>query len=270
MGLLDNFIKSIFIVMLIKPSIISINFKLAIFTVLVIGCFFSCKKEEGIKEGSRLKTVLHFTGSTIDSFIYDNQQRLIGIKTFGGFSNYENSIEYNAQGKLAKVVISYRGIDAYQSDYIYNGAGQIIRRIFTTPGFVDGSAYAYDSQGRLIADTTYNQQTGDKINYLSYTYNNQGNIIEEEYTDFLVPQNNRKTSFKFDSNPSPYKFDGNLLYYIRGGGSQKLNKNNYTEMKPSWSTARTIQYEYQKNGLPTKITTPLPNDTKDLVMLEYW
>lgn len=247
--------------------------------VLITLLLAGCKKERDIREGSLLKRRIQITTNqtaTFDSFLYDTQKRLAGIQYFNSNTNYDCAIEYNAEGKLSRVIYRYMGVERYSCSFVYNDKGQITKKLVTpTPGFEYGNneSYAYDDSGRLISDTLYFRQTSTVQGYTTFTYDSNGNIVEAEDRDFTSPINEGKSIYAYDNHPNPFNILGPAYFYVTGDPAY-LNRNNIIKIDPWSSDPITTQYEYQENGLPKKTMTTYPTgpwgNDPFVFMVEYW
>jgi hypothetical protein len=250
-----------------------------IFLIFVVLVFISCKKDgQDQAEGHLLKRMITnsiLQNNDVDTFLYDSENRLIGINAFPG--NYNMAIEYDGIENISKVTYSYQGVDKYSFTFVRNAAGQIIHKSVTSyQGFQYGydQSYAYNSLGQLASDTTYYQQTDSIMWYdHSFKYDNNSNIIEYEFVSSVDPVNSGKTTYLFDTNPNPLNLLGSKYYFVTDNLSY-LNKNNFTESKSWWSIPIKRKFTYQKNGLPSKFVAEDPNTPYGPIytttQLEYW
>ncbi|MGB8191150.1 MAG: hypothetical protein WCF67_04480 [Chitinophagaceae bacterium] len=250
------------------------NFKALLLLILPGLLLLSCKKNTSINEGTLLKRTVKVSSNqhtTVDTFMYDSQARLTGIKYFNTNTEYDKEIMYDAQGRLSKVRYIYLGVEQHSYSFIYNDKGQIIKKIATSaPGFdyPYGQSYAYDNVGRVIADTNYDQRTNTVRYYSTFKYDNNGNIIEDDFHNFVDPRNQGKMGFSFDNYPNPYNAQGSIYFYVTGNYAY-LNKNNIVQIT-SWGT-RSIEtgFEYQSNGLPKNFTYDLNGANRATYLFEY-
>lgn len=249
---------------------------LSVITILSL-ILLNCKKEPEINEGSLIKRTVqtyYDRHTTVDTFLYDTQKRLTGIKYFNTNTKYDNKIEYDEQARLSKARYSYMGVEKYSCSFIYNEKGQIIKKLVTpsSPGLLNiyDESYAYDNTGRLISDTTYHTHSSSVQYYLTFKYDTNGNIVEDNFRNFIDSGNQGKTVYIFDKHPNPYNIHGNNYFYVTGN-SLSLSKNNVMEWKPWWSNSIATKFEYQTNGLPKKFTITDPNGPYvSTFSFEYW
>ena len=166
---------------------------------LLIGC---SKSNNSITVPSNMSGLLtkitHINSGSYNTnlFTYDNSQRLISSKqytvdTFNGNIIYDTAIGnygYTGNSKLASYLVS-------------NGTGS---------GTIIDSFY-YDSQNRLIKDTSY-QTTSNGYNNSCVYYNYFGNWVIVTYTNnsiVIKPTMNQSTFGEVDS---LYLTNGNILY----------------------------------------------------------
>jgi hypothetical protein len=252
------------------------NFKVLPLIAFLIILLVSCKKESDINEGSLIKrtvqTSLYQPTTTVDTFLYDTQKRLTGIRYLDTNSKYDIQIEYDAQGRFSKIGYGYMGRENYSCSFVYNSRGQIINKLTVpSPGFdyAYDESYGYDDMGRVTSDTTYYKQTDSVLYFITFTYDNNGNVLEDDFRNFIDPVNQGKTFYTFDSNPNPFYIQGSNYFYLTGNSSY-LSKNNIITSKPWWSGIISTEFEYQRNGLPKKFTTTGLNGNRSTFEIEYW
>lgn len=236
-------------------------FIIGVFIVLV---FIGCKKDEhSQQEGTMLKRRIVTStlfGVSIDSFLYDAQDRLTEIRTSHN-QKYDIRIEYDTSGQLTKAIYTFLRTDQYYTTFIRNAAGQIIYKTSVPfPGFdhVHDHSFTYNSLGQLVSDTTYYKQTDSILFYGSMKYDNNWNIIETDFVDLINTANRGKTIYSVDSNPNPLNLQSSAIFFVTGDHSY-LNRNNIVEIWPWWTSPFKSQLTYQNNGLPSKIVTEYPD-----------
>lgn len=253
--------------------------KIFIAAVFITLAVVGCKKENNTeKEGTRLKRrVVSSTlfGASVDSFLYDTQNRLIEIRTSHN-QQYDIRIEYEASGQLSRVIYNFLGTDHYYTTFIRNSSGQVIHKTSVPfPGFDHAydESFTYNSLGQLVSDTTYFKQTDSILYYSSMKYDNNGNIIETDFVDLINSTNRGKTVYILDANPNPLNLQGSNIFFVTGDHSY-LNRNNIVEMRPWFTPPLKSQLTYQKNKLPGKIVTEYPDSPFGpytvTLLLEYW
>jgi YD repeat-containing protein len=193
---------------------------------------------------------------------------------------------YNASGQLStmKVVtdVSYLKLDA---NFEYNSAGQVTKityngnlhstfeysennTVMTEKFFADNSNYStvehkFDNEGRRIrAGSPFTTEV-----YERYQYNSDGNLekffqgtmgTEYLHSEFTAWDDKRNAvpPFSFRSGSAPY---ATLVPFFNPYG----HKNNPTAVTfrdiNGTATHRTIAYEYNEHGYPTKIMHTSPN-----------
>lgn len=153
-------------------------------SITFAGAFLtSCEEESHKSKDKKLVpikiTYSGFDYSAIKIYSYDNSNRLIKINNEDGDSTI---IEYDLEGKLAKVSV-YEESQLWSYDlYEYNNLNQIIKiQTFDYEGETrNWITYNYDSDGNIKEKTEYNSY--DVIDsYYTYLYDSDGNIIEKKY-----------------------------------------------------------------------------------------
>lgn len=237
----------------------------SLFLFIFLGILlFSCKKESNIEEGNLIKRRINVSThqrETVDSFMYDVQNRLTGIKYFNTNTKYDIRVEYDGQGRFAKVRYSYLGREDYTCAFEFNSSGQIIKKIATPSAgfnFAYNESYAYDNFGRVISDTTYYKQTDTVLYYMTFRYNSNGNVVEDEFRNFGDTLNQGKTQYTYDNNPNPFYLQGAQYFFLEGNPNY-LNKNNALTIIPWWAFPISNEFNYQLNGMPKGFITTDPN-----------
>lgn len=215
----------------------------AIIVILTAFLMYSCQKEidwgtsGNLVAGQKLVKVISKTGtdSSIVTYSYDNQNRLIKEVTIGisGGTSLDNSltINRNASGIILNTVqksvaLSGAGIDSILTNYYYNSTNSIYTASafsISTMGFTvtDSALYTYDPTGKITSDIHY-LKTGilPPIQVLKnqYTYSPNGiNLIGSDQLapstpgGPLSPVSTQTFSFDLKINPLIIKNEGILL-----------------------------------------------------------
>jgi hypothetical protein len=243
---------------------------LAIFLSLIL---FSCKKDEVITDapGTRLIEVITtraLKDSTGITFLkYDSQNKLVtvidsfrmqsdNVDHYIGLS-FSRPLEYDAQGKLAKV--TYRegsGSDVYDLLY-YNSDAVAIQRLRYSQLENDTliAYYTYDNKKRLISDSTYNNKNKGLVDFSTYSWDDKDNLVEwKRFTNASgTLQMIASMQASYDENTNPYHALGMTLYPFRRK-EQVLSKNNIVREIYSDGISVSYEYAYYSNGLPKGAT----------------
>jgi len=127
-------------------------------------------------------------------------------------------------------------IFSYTIDYTYNNKNQLIKEKGRTPnGAIIYQNYdatnEYDDNGRKIKEVKVFTTSPSKYSITTiYTYNKNGNLIEEKREDTGMPDNNMHLKYEYDNS-------GNRTKILR-----------FSEEHKEWIVSRTILYD--KNGNP--------------------
>jgi hypothetical protein len=217
--------------------------------------------------------------SSTQRFKYDANNYLVELNQNDfDFLKFEN----DSKGNPTKITLSNSVAgDILEYNFIYNNKGKIIRRRGTPilPNLlVDDRSYAYDEQGRLIADSQYYNQTPTVFTYKNYSYDVKDNIIElnqyfkSQTSNLFVLDGTIKMAY--DNKVNPFFKIGTSLYMGREN-EQVLSRNNLVSLKVTYSSTpgsgyfiNSIHYEYFNNHLPARAIQGAVNDT-NTVRLVY-
>jgi hypothetical protein len=242
--------------------------------------FFSCHKTDGTTEapGTRLKQVI--TNQAVrDSnvftfFLYNDNAQLIRVSdSFHVLTNnlhYLDTVSsypflYNPQGNLQK--IDYREGSVYGALYdvrIYNGQNRLLEntRIDQYNNDTAVTGYRYDGSNRLIGDSTMSTGHPGRIEWSTYVYDDNDNIVKwqrilDSAGTILKLDSSEIT---YDANPNPYHSFGMSLYSLKNI-EQVLSKNNIVQQRFSNGSVFNYQYAYFSNRYPKDVfvTVTSPN-----------
>ncbi len=202
----------------------------------------------------RLKTTTsaNFDGTTTqNSFTYDAQNRLIA---YSEGNDTRGTITYNAQNQYQRIDF-VRGSATYRTDFTYQtfaggsrSVTAVTNQVFQNgvTGLADTRTYSFDANNRLTRSSyapAGSTPIGETISIYTYTGENitqvQANAIRTVAT-YL---------YEFDDKPNPF-------YGLVGAGIDEVrrySRNNLVKYTPVPSASYIYSYEYNAQGLPTKI-----------------
>ena len=245
---------------------------LALFSFVSLSCNkgTDTEKEEG---AIRLKKVSHSYESPASKhtgyrlFHYDSLGTLFLVERFIAIDDLNNNtrtetngqtfLEYNTNGTLQKSIHIINNKPAFYFSYQYNNNGQISRMVHTLlePGYhVQDRAFAYDAQGRLVADTGL-ASPAYIFHYNTYHYDAVGNIVtygggsRPSAEEDVIPYG--EGYCKFDDKRNPFSLLGSryhVLFELITGSL--FNRNNPIESRSvNSSFIDTYRNIYLPNGL---------------------
>jgi YD repeat-containing protein len=142
---------------------------------------------------------------------------------------------------------------------------------------VDDHLYAYDAQGRLVADSQLIGQNGSPSNYHKYQYDAAGNVVKDElyYNNGGTFQNYGTSTYTFDDHPNPMYSNNGMALYLVFQDIELLSKNNATSLtsQSSGSTTaynRSISYNYYSNGYPRHAAATFSGSGSGTATAEYY
>jgi len=229
----------------------------------IFSCFilFACKKDEQKTLGTPplQKSITSCCGDSTAQMLYayNNLGALIGIKYSDNNGHWSNiDFTYNNQGKLvgAKDTADYNG--GHTISFDLDISGNIIKRYsyssFGGSPFIN--SYAYDNNGRLVADSAYNYWSAGIGAYSSYSYDQNGNVVTKKSY-----RNNGGTfhleatlQMQYDNNPNPF-YDLKPLFY----SSQWdicLSRNNCIVSNDGIHPPNNYSFQYNPDDSPSSWT----------------
>jgi YD repeat-containing protein len=240
----------------------------------------ACKKSAlPVAAGNTLnKTVTTISGTSIlsvDSFVYDGQQRLVEVIFSGANPPFNTSFadtvtfQYDASGRALSWTLTTGGVGRVVNyELLYDGNGRLVKELAvpvqTNIEFSDYS-FAYNAQGQLVTDTVYAQHlagipSAGIMSYDDWTYDENGNAIADQYfsssnTNLIGAPYSAgfTTRYRYDNQVNPYYHAGIPFFCNTFGGAQLLSPNNLVGGTPSGTSTGspyTFSYAYFSNGRP--------------------
>jgi hypothetical protein len=246
-----------------------------IITATAVVCtFLSCTKNDLPSSGeSRLSKIVTSSGDSvvISYFKYDTEGKLIRILDSAVYNHHSSGInfQYNAAGKLIKTEL-FNDYDPRTTSYsfIYQN-GVVTEKINDNNPSVEKDVYAYDAQGRLVADTGYYYTIPEPV-YFNFSYDNNENITSWQY--FYRSSGNwtayPATHLSYNNFPNPYYAIG-LNYYLYKKDIALLSKYQVTQIDYP-NTIAYYTYEYYSNGLVWKVHLQYNNGYSNSVTTEFF
>jgi YD repeat-containing protein len=208
---------------------------------------------------------------TIDSFVYDGQQRLAEVILSGSNPTFADTVtfQYDASGRVLSWTQVNDGLGRFVSyELSYDGNGHIVKAtavpLLAGYEFSDYS-FAYNALGQLITDTTYAQHiaglpSAGIMSYNNWTYDEHGNAIAEQ---FFISSNTDligapfkvvgSSQYQYDTQTNPYYHAGIPLFTYGYGEITLLSPNNVVGGTTTETPAEppyTYSYAYYNNGRP--------------------
>ncbi len=239
----------------------------------------ACKKSAlPVAGGNSLnKTVATISGTpflSVDSFIYDGQQRLAEM-IFSGVDDLNNSIadtvtlQYDASGRVLSWTLIISGVgNVVNYELSYDGTGRLVKELavpLETDLECSDYSFAYDTKGQLVTDSVFAQHlpgiaSAGIMAYDNWTYDETGNAIADQYfassnTNLIgAPFTAGVTStYRYDNRVNPYYHAGIPYFCNAFGGAQLLSPNNLVGGTASGTSAvspYSFSYAYYSNGRP--------------------
>jgi hypothetical protein len=237
-------------------------------------CFIACNKGDDTPNGNALLSKVT-DGDGTRMYQYDKQNRLTRIERVENDGIlYADSMIYDANGRLQKSVTKEKiiGRTDYYYTYLRNDKAQIIRKLGMNQGsgiVPNDHSYAYDDKGRIIADTTYYQQTNSILSYFVLRYDANNNISELESYNLVNPNNQGVITYQYDTKRNPYHLQGSDNFFVTNSIIY-LTPNNVIATNNWQNIVVTIQIQYNSSGLPVSMKTVYGSGTAgSSAKLEY-
>jgi hypothetical protein len=250
------------------------NLRIIFAFVFLINLIACTKDDLPAAEGTRLaKTIARSGDSLVTTYYhYDNSGALISI--FDTNNNNHGSrmfLHYNSSGKLVQTEEYYDGASSPNtSNYIYEN-NKLVTKMNTSPtGVTNKNRYAYDGQGRLIADTTYDYWIPNTLQVYSLFHYNNDDVasIEYFYNNAGSWSSAVAGQFSYNAEQNPYQAIG-LNLYVVNGVEEGLNKHLITQIV-SPSVTVSYSYQYYSNGLVHKIAKHYSNGWAEDSEIEFF
>ena len=253
--------------------------------LLLIACekekSFSTNGSTAVNSSRLTKAISRWQDSATYSFYYyDDQNRLKNIvdSENTNFSKAFTSFVYDAAGRLLKKIYtsghnSDAGVDSFWYDGNDNIAGKIYSNQYATAiGVRRKNTYTYDARGRMIADTTYSYRSEDIIEYVTYTYDNNDNIVswQEFHDEGGIMKTDGIISASYTNLVNPY-FDLRSSLYTIWYGNWILSKHLSARVIYDGGTIENYTYEFYPGGSVKKlIATEDSGGYSDITTLEFF
>ncbi len=157
-------------------------------------------------DGSRLEETSYSNGSISQSYIYDENEKLISKQIDNEIYTYD----YDTNGMLVKEHYIVDGSEVETTIHSYNEKGQKIETTYyNSKGEKKGywEVFIYDKRGDLVKEEHYSYY-GEKVSYNEYVYDNNHNLTSNIYYydgeavhhhTYTYDSDNRELSYSFIS-----------------------------------------------------------------------
>lgn len=251
-------------------------FSLPVLVLYFIALHSSCNKDNlpGAGEGRLVKVVGTGGDSVgITQFQYNERGHLSAIsETINTVPVSITKFTYNAEGILEKSEYKYLQTGQTRNDVYFYQADKIIKKISKeNNGDLTTTVYAYNLQGKLVADTVYDEQMLPSF-YTSFQFDMKGNLVH--WQSFTKPGSSPgwfsfgDNTAVYGSNPNPYN-DFGLLYYICQGDPKGLSRSVMQKLTMPFGISEQYSYSYYPNGLPSKMLVDFGSPVKITLKFYY-
>jgi YD repeat-containing protein len=229
----------------------------------------SCTKQQDNRPNTstQLTSTQTYWGDSIyyRTFQYDAQGRLVKIVDSINFPNWTPQVSvltYNTANQLQKISVTTY-FSSYDMKFYYNSNNQVILRkdsLTSQPNtWHSNTTFAYDAQGRIIADTLKDANSFQSAT--NYTYNQNDNITSSQYSYWNYATNSIQTypgpTNTYGTELNPYDSIGKILYYLEKD-PQYLNKNMLLSVQQGQYN---VDYSYQLNSAGQLIKSIMNNNS---------
>lgn len=238
--------------------------------VFIVAIIPACKKDKAPDAGGNTldKITRQFSSQPgvthISQYQYDGANRLVlatSSSTEAGSGIDSVKFVYDAGGRMTQYIqtnSSIGGVASYTLQYDNNGRITRARGTALMVNLqVDDHLYAYDAQGRLVADSQLIGQNGAPSNYHKYQYDAAGNVVKDDLYDKNSGtfQIYGTSTYTFDDHPNPTYSNNGMALYMVFQDPELLSKNNAASttsqtLGSAISYNMTVSYSYYSNGYP--------------------
>jgi hypothetical protein len=247
----------------------------------------ACKKSalpaaSGNTLNKTVMTISETPGQSVDSFVYDGQQRVAEMIVSGSNPPFDTAFadtttfQYGASGRVLSWTLITGGVGKVVTyELSYDGNGRLVNELAVplAPNYAfPDYSFAYNAQGQLIADTFYADHlagipSAGITDYDIWSYDENGNAIADQY--FASSNTNSVgapftgggvNTYQYDNRVNPYYHAGIPYFCNAFEGAQLLSPNNLVGGTTSATAALspyTFSYSYYSNGRPRLQTSTL-------------
>ena len=171
-------------------------------------------------------------------YTYDKNNLLVSEKKYeltedGAVFKEMRNYTYTTDGKTETVSYSNNNDYYRKNEYKYDEYGNKISDTETTPDGKYSNTYTYTNDGiQIYSDTdfvtnelgktariTYKDANGFDSKQTDFYYDEQGNVIEKQFTNYKAPQANHTFKYEYDSNNNltrkiKYDSNGDIVYDV--------------------------------------------------------
>jgi hypothetical protein len=230
------------------------------FIAALLLLLISCQKENTttLPENHKLTTAIsRWHDSAFYSFFhYDDQNRLTSIVDSENTNHSKRftSFIYDQDGKWIKSIYTSDNNTIVGEDSFFYQNDRMVLKKYTNSLVSNRNTYTYDSQGRLIGDTTYSYWSNDIAGYVVYTYDNNDDIIswQEYFSENGILKSDGVISATYNSSINPFSNIGLPLYIFTQDNSM-ISKHQRTAVTYYDGTTVNYTYEYNPDGSVKRI-----------------
>ena len=250
--------------------------------LLIVAGFFSCEKQSSFDDYEHIKSI-SLNGTVVQKFYYDHAGKIVEESSMGYFRKFiydengclmkvesafdRSGLSSSMPAQRTELMTSHNSVVDSYSLYEYDKDGKLskIENYFneTGKGFEYRSTQTYEYDEIYITKDfiTVNIQEEQITNFRVYTYDDNGNVVNEKYFSCNFssdPELINENIYKYDSYKNPFR-----VFNRTGSPGLYTNVNNIIETTtirhyevPGFDKISSSKTTYQyKNGYPIKEIT---------------
>jgi len=259
-----------------------------LFIVVIASGTVACHKDHPPDSGGTTldKTVTQYSGqpgvTATTQYQYDASNRLVLITSFSSQGNNvdSNKLVYDANGRLSQHIFSNSTIGPVERDsFWYDNNGRITRSRAIALAInlsVDDHTFAFDAQGRLVADSQRIRQFGPVFNYHKYTYDANDNVVRDDQfgQNGSAMEQESTAGISYDSHTNPL-YKNSIAIYMATQNRDALSRNdpvntNWQSSTGGMPSSTPVNCNYYRNGPLWHTTLVSTSPATGTVTTEYF
>lgn len=248
------------------------RYALILLGVLVLATT-SCEKDETSDRGCDVNRQIDNNTGVVTTILYNGGRPSVVEQSNGN----SGEISYNANGMISLYEIFLNDVKIGYVEFEYTADNKFLERRTYAASLLGGfnlklrDVYEYTGSNVTKITNYDTEYSNTSINgYITYTYNAEGNVTEEEQYGRDGDNNIilvRSIAYAYDNNPTPAGELGQYLsIFSNNNPTQKVTT---TYFPNADSSTETYEYIYNSKGYPTKVTITTNGGSPYSYQVEY-